>query len=682
MKNISSLSDAELLAMAGGGGAPASPLAHLSDDELLGLSKQQSGGWLNTGMDIAKSAGTGLAQGALGVAGFIPQVSSLAREGANRYLFDPILGARPAQTNAGPMPPDITAAATPQALQKSVEGITGEFYKPQTTVGKYAHTVGEFVPGAVMGPGGVLGNAIKYGVIPGVASEAAGQVTEGSRYEPLARGIAAVAAGGTAALATRPGIETRMTAQATRGATDADIGAATQLMRDAQGRGVQLTWPEALQQVTGGATQAGRLQRVIESTKEGGAVMAPAMAQRPDQMRGAVNSSLDRIAPASEPTQTAMRSQEAAQRGIANVNGQINALETPYYDAARTRTVPPRDLQFISQDPAFQQALQNVRADPIRNKDIVKFGANEVPTLIAVRKELGRMEANAMKPGVGMDPDRELARGITPIQNRLDQIITTHAPEYGQALGVGAGLREQVLNPMQRGPVGQIAQAERLPQQVEALFPARPMEGTGRETSRAIGVLNGQDAAAAPALARQHLASTFAEASQNYIPGANQWGGAKWAAQVAGNPLQREVLQGNLAALPNGQRISADIQNLLQVMEATGKRQQPGTMTAFNASDLKDMAGGGLLSAAADAVRTVNPVSFMKQVKENMDRARLGSRAESVARGLLAGPDDAAALLRTARQNSPEGAGARAAIGLLMGTSPTTLSSTRDLKKR
>lgn len=72
---------------------------------------------------------------------------------------------------------------------------TGE--SPRTTVGRYAHTVGEFLPG-IMAPGQSLArNALLYAALPGVASEAAGQATEGTSAEPYARLAAALAAPAT-----------------------------------------------------------------------------------------------------------------------------------------------------------------------------------------------------------------------------------------------------------------------------------------------------------------------------------------------------------------------------------------------------------------------------------------------------------------------------------------------------
>lgn len=60
-------------------------------------------------------------------------------------------------------------------------------YKGKTTAGQYAGTVGEFLPGAAVFGGTSPTNLLKYGVAPGVTSEAAGQATEGTDWEGAAR---------------------------------------------------------------------------------------------------------------------------------------------------------------------------------------------------------------------------------------------------------------------------------------------------------------------------------------------------------------------------------------------------------------------------------------------------------------------------------------------------------------
>lgn len=147
--------------------------------------------------DVGKSAAIGAAQGAIGMATLPGNVEGLARAGIN-------YGAGALGIEA-PFDSD-TILTNYNDLKKRVEGITGEFYKPQTTVGKYARTVGEFAGGA-----GALGavnrgaRAINAAVplaraptaagiaVPAVASEAAGQLTEGTSLEPWARVAGAMA---------------------------------------------------------------------------------------------------------------------------------------------------------------------------------------------------------------------------------------------------------------------------------------------------------------------------------------------------------------------------------------------------------------------------------------------------------------------------------------------------------
>jgi ddrB-like ParB superfamily domain len=85
---------------------------------------------------------------------------------------------------------------TSESLRKRREGITGPGYQPQSVPGKFAQTIGEFLPAAAAVPEKTLGGAlVKYGVIPGAAAEAAGEATEGTPLEPYARVAGAVGAG-------------------------------------------------------------------------------------------------------------------------------------------------------------------------------------------------------------------------------------------------------------------------------------------------------------------------------------------------------------------------------------------------------------------------------------------------------------------------------------------------------
>lgn len=141
--------------------------------------------------DMARGLGKGVVEGVAGIAG-IP--GDAARFLGAEVAF-PLANKVRGWMGKEPIPaPEAAPEWLPapmrgsQAVQSSIEqNVTGPLEDPQTLPGQYARTVGQFLPGAVMTPGGMIGNAIKYGVIPGLASEAAGQLTKGTKVEPYAR---------------------------------------------------------------------------------------------------------------------------------------------------------------------------------------------------------------------------------------------------------------------------------------------------------------------------------------------------------------------------------------------------------------------------------------------------------------------------------------------------------------
>lgn len=151
----------------------------------------------STAMDVAKGGASGLAQGAIGLAGLIPDVAGLARRGANK-VFDQFMPP-PAE---GPSPGSLGNYVGSAGIRRGVESVTGKLYEPKTTAGKYAKTVGEFLPGAALMPGSA---AAKLGisVAAGLGSEAGGQAAAGSAIEPYARLAGALAGGAAPSIARR-----------------------------------------------------------------------------------------------------------------------------------------------------------------------------------------------------------------------------------------------------------------------------------------------------------------------------------------------------------------------------------------------------------------------------------------------------------------------------------------------
>lgn len=148
---------------------------------------------METAEDVARSGVTGVIKGGAALAGLPGDIAELGARGidrAARFVGDKL------GVNVEPRA-DQAPTYGSQDILKAIEPYTeqGQFHKPQTTAGEYAQTVGEFVPGILGGPVGVGRRALTQVIAPGLASEAAGQATEGTAAEPYARVAGALAGG-------------------------------------------------------------------------------------------------------------------------------------------------------------------------------------------------------------------------------------------------------------------------------------------------------------------------------------------------------------------------------------------------------------------------------------------------------------------------------------------------------
>lgn len=145
--------------------------------------------------DIGGATLGGLSRGVTGIADMVPTPTNLARNVTrDAGMISDWLG------GDGDGWRDVGGAMFP-TTRESLSTLTGggSEFRGESLPAQYAGTVAEFVPGAVAGGltggGSMAGNVLRYAVAPGVASETAGQLTEGSAIEPYARVAAALAAG-------------------------------------------------------------------------------------------------------------------------------------------------------------------------------------------------------------------------------------------------------------------------------------------------------------------------------------------------------------------------------------------------------------------------------------------------------------------------------------------------------
>jgi hypothetical protein len=176
-------------------------VAHIHEQAIAGKKSGIPAAPVSTTEDVLRSGGAGLARGAAGlpgVPGDIQQLAKMAPWAPKRSMMDALL------EKAG-MDHLPTSEETTQAASRAIAGpknlsnlVTGEDpksfmdYQPQTKAGEYAKTAGEFIPGAMVGEGGLVRNAIRYGAIPGATAQAAGDFTKGSELEPYGKAVGGV----------------------------------------------------------------------------------------------------------------------------------------------------------------------------------------------------------------------------------------------------------------------------------------------------------------------------------------------------------------------------------------------------------------------------------------------------------------------------------------------------------
>lgn len=147
--------------------------------------------WGDTAADVGKSLTAGALRGA---AGLVDLPSDLAQLGGAGYEY----------MTGRPLSPETKGMLNFTDAREGMSNLTGGFSdrKAETQLGKYAGTIGEFIPGAVAatltGGGSLAGNIVRGAVAPAIASEAAGQAAEKIGMNPEIARVAGAVAGGLA----------------------------------------------------------------------------------------------------------------------------------------------------------------------------------------------------------------------------------------------------------------------------------------------------------------------------------------------------------------------------------------------------------------------------------------------------------------------------------------------------
>lgn len=625
--------------------------------------------------DVARSVPTGLAEGLTSIAGLPALVRDATHWGAEKARGAlGIEGEGPEIPVISPVQrflqglPERIYPTTPE-IDRSVQNVIGGYYQPQTTAGEYARAVGQNATNALI-PGSA-GLRVASVVAPAVVGETAGQIgrdideranqrslsdlvtgeqPQRSNIEPWARAIGGLAGATGVGLASAVrGGSSGVLRNATQGVDDQQLALAEAL----RGRSpVPLSGAEAIQQVTGGSTGLGRVQRVVEGATPSGP-LTELFSQRPQAVRSAVDSTLERIAPAQAPQAVAGQAQEAASGVLNTMRQRVNENAQPFYDRLPGQTLSPEGYAQLADNPSYAMAEQAVRGNP-ELAALMSGAPEDLSSINRVVQQLDQMQAQATPGQMNPQGNMTVASQRGQAADLARALASEASPDFAMARLTGATGREAFVDPLKRGPIGAIAnQAELQPnlsEQTSALFSPRPFEGAADETTQALRLMSEIDPSVGPSLVRQHLASGANEALQQNMAGPNQFGGAKLAAQLFGNPEQERALLGAVDTV--SPMASRDVRDLVEGLRATGTRETGNSNTSFNEQLLQDMRGGNLGQGVISTA--VNPTGIFRRGGEALDNAIARRNSEGLAR-LLAGPQEDLNAAIVAARSLPRG---------------------------
>lgn len=527
-----------------------------------------------------------------------------------------------------------------EAGTRTLMGIpTGQYFqektdpylpKPQTEAGRRARIAGEIVGSAVVPVGGAAStayrageglmgatkaagrSALAYGVTPAATSELGGNIgnliAPGSQKgEQYGRAIGALVGGGLGAYASGPSRAQQMTTAGLKNASPQDMAKASALMDDARTRfGIDITPSEALGYVTKGRSDLSEIQRIIERVQPGAEIMAPFMQRRTEAVGPAIERLKGQISPtAGKQSEIGYQAGKIAESAIAGERKAINRATKSLYDSGELANIP-RNKPFFDMfgDKLFSEVFRKMKADPKFSAGLEKVPANNIRVLDAVRKKARDLAEIESREG-GVIGAATYSRVIGMVDKAIDDAIAsaqglsvrTNTPlpanaqrllDYKQALAEQSAARQGVLMPLERSAVGDVARATSQESGVQAstaagkaIQPSTIAEGQQVGIADALSRIRSEN----PEVAKQLVRSVVDQRQQKYvaelISGENQYGGAKFAASLAGSPQKMKNFAAAVEAVTNG-ATADEAKRLIDVLKATGYRRRAGSDTAFN----------------------------------------------------------------------------------------------------
>jgi hypothetical protein len=478
-------------------------------------------------------------------------------------------------------------------------------YTPKTELGKRAEGVSEVASGTIAGGGGVV-----PGLLSGVGAEGMGFLFNDNPWMKMLGAFMAPATAGTVnAYRSTPG---QMLRQATGELTPQQILEAKAKLQQGQQQGINLMAPEVLP-----PSGIQPLAADVASSQAGGRVINDFMSKRPGQVKQAVNTQLDQIAPATTPDASMATARDAATNVIRSEERARTAAVKPDYQAARRDIVPPENVQAIVDqiDNALPHMSPESKAAALEFKRSLE---NTNPTAAAL-DDLYKTTRNKIDlPPIGATPEQKTTAGVLgPFNATLDDGLKLASDNIKRGRDKYRQITEDVIDPLTAGPVGRVAGKQGFdPSMPEGLNPISAIanEKIARPESirELYSQLNKQNPKAFPGMARTWLENSLDQSAQKIQAGENRMVGANFAKSVYGTPQQEanfsEIMRG--VAVSHGkspqdaEQFAKGAKNLIETLQLTGKVPAVGSPTGGRIA-ANEMAASSAPASVAESLSAI-----------------------------------------------------------------------------
>jgi hypothetical protein len=595
-----------------------------------------------TGEPLRKEAGTGrkLAQSALkGVAGF----GDLVVGGPENYR-------RGYEYFTTPDMPTPRMAAPIQTYLKE-QGIITPEAEFNTPVGRVADfttqlaTTGGIRPQNIVNAGkslmsssslkpidsfARLGKNVGFtgatGVLGGSTLEGVKSIGVDNAYVQMIAPSLVMALGGSA-IASR-GTPSTIVNDAIKGMNPQQLQAADALVKLSYQKGSPITGAEAIAQVMGG-NRLTSTQRFVEQQPLGNSaqVMADFLRKRPEGNVKMAERTIGGVSPLQALEETPVRLQQAAEKTIAGAEKMRTQASAPFYTEAGKLAIPKDELSGYLSDPRIRGAVDKVRS--VDTYGVKNIPENDMRVLIAAKQSLDDDYASQMNAMTGAQKN---AGAVTyAARDKLDKFLISKSPVYKEGRDIYRQVTTDVVNPLQSSRVGQLAEPiksseQGIRAQSDILMPKSPRATSPSDITKTVEILRKQDPMVAQDWTRQNLQGIFKETTKDLTGGQNQFGGAKFAATVAGNKQQKDNLRA-LVTSSSGMQAWKGFEDMLDVLQAQGQRLTANSATPFNQLIAQEMGSGGIGALPA----TVSQPSKIAKFYESW---RVGNNSEMLAKML------------------------------------------------